>query len=290
MSWKAIHIFYYDNQDMILREGINAIMMKNQIENYFFIRYWENGPHIRLRMKDISEEVLGKVKSEIRQFIEDNESKVQVNKDEYRKMAQEFSKKENITADNMELIGNNTIKDWQYIPELEKYNGIEGVKIAEKEFVYSSKLVLLLLQTKPSQAKKYFLSAVFACMLIHYLYTENSEKEIFLEKYIKYWKYFTGYSEEALKRLKDNTEKYPVSVDALRKVKEFYENQFLAVLHKEVFSELKELVPDNAYILERFCFNFIHLFNNRIGMSPAEEVIMGYLGIKMVKEGGDRCD
>jgi thiopeptide-type bacteriocin biosynthesis protein len=53
-NWLSYHIFYSGNLDRCLIEGVrplvNRLRSANAIEQWFFIRYWNGGPHIRLRL------------------------------------------------------------------------------------------------------------------------------------------------------------------------------------------------------------------------------------------------
>jgi thiopeptide-type bacteriocin biosynthesis protein len=53
-DWISFHIFYEDNLDRLLVEGVRPILRQLQdtraIQGYFFVRYWNGGRHIRLRL------------------------------------------------------------------------------------------------------------------------------------------------------------------------------------------------------------------------------------------------
>ena len=42
------------------------------------------------------------------------------------------------------------------------------------------------------------------------------------------------------------------------------------------------MIEENA--INRFAVNFIHLFNNRIGITPSEEVLMGILTERIMED------
>ena len=52
-SWLSIHMFVWDYSlfDNLI-EHISSELKKADINNFFFIRYWEGGPHMRFRFKD----------------------------------------------------------------------------------------------------------------------------------------------------------------------------------------------------------------------------------------------
>src|SRR5690242_11628145 len=53
-NWISMHIFYASNPNPLLTEAVAPLIdeLKQQrlIQHYFFIRYWQEGPHIRLRL------------------------------------------------------------------------------------------------------------------------------------------------------------------------------------------------------------------------------------------------
>lgn len=281
MSWRCIHIFYYDNHDFIIRAGLTPILSRNNIENFFFIRYWENGPHIRLRIKDIDDQLFEKIKYDICNFIKTNPSKLIINKDKYIKRASEYGKKEKNFTNNKGIISNNTVKDWVYEPEFKKYHGIQGVPIAEKEFIYSSKLAMKILISEPSVSKKYMFGATFALLVLKNICSNSCEMGEFLSEYIKYWKNFSGVSDRSFLSIEESVKNYSVLPKSVEAIVEFYKNHSFDLLHKDIFDELRSLKGSPT---TSFCFNFIHLFNNRIGMSPAEEIVISFIGKKILGE------
>lgn len=284
MSWQSMHIFYYDNQDVILSECIDKILYENGVLDFFFIRYWENGPHIRLRLKDIGSIGFNKIMESIYNYIDINPSKMIVDEEEYKIRAKKLGEKENLKNIDEYIISNNQIKKYDYVPELKKYHGEFGIKIAEKEFIHSSKLVLKLLRSKPSQAQKYFYASVFAIILSDSLYETKEEKLVFFNRYTQYWKAFAMIPEHVLEKITKNAEKYPVNQPTLINMEKFYCQNSLYKLHKCIFEELNILTNNDLSVLERFCFNFVHLFNNRIGLSPVEEITVAYICKKILLE------
>src|SRR5215472_14113708 len=52
--WISIHIFYNGNRNHMLTTCLEPLVQdlrkRNLVQHYFFIRYWQEGPHIRLRL------------------------------------------------------------------------------------------------------------------------------------------------------------------------------------------------------------------------------------------------
>ena len=53
-NWISIHIFYASNANPMLIEAleplVNDLRERGLIRRYFFIKYWQEGPHVRLRL------------------------------------------------------------------------------------------------------------------------------------------------------------------------------------------------------------------------------------------------
>ncbi|GCD41056.1 thiopeptide-type bacteriocin biosynthesis protein [Streptomyces paromomycinus] len=52
-DWVGAHIFYDTGQDALLTDGVRPLVARltadGLVQRWFFLRYWEGGPHVRLR-------------------------------------------------------------------------------------------------------------------------------------------------------------------------------------------------------------------------------------------------
>jgi hypothetical protein len=135
--WLSAHLYYAEAQDVFLMNSVKPFVCNlaetGHTEQYFFIRYLEKGPHIRLRIKaDIIS-----IFSVIKPMLEDHfNSYFKKFPSHRRKIAiQKFAKKNNWFPDN-------SVQFIEYSPEVERYGGPEGILVAEKYFHLSSKTVL----------------------------------------------------------------------------------------------------------------------------------------------------
>ena len=137
-----------------------------------------------------------------------------------------------------------------------------------------------ILFSKPSTTKKYLFGAVFALLVLNNIYN-NSQIDNFLSEYIKYWKNFSGIYEDHFSKIQSRIKDYPINPESIKIISKFYQTNSFRSVHEDIFDNLKNLLNCP---LRSFCFNFIHLFNNRMGMAPAEEVIISFLGKKILGE------
>lgn len=53
--WVGIHVYYHEQQDRLLRDGVmplvTSLMHDQLVRDYFFVRHWRGGPHVRLRLR-----------------------------------------------------------------------------------------------------------------------------------------------------------------------------------------------------------------------------------------------
>lgn len=69
-----------------------------------------------------------------------------------------------------------------------------------------------------------------------------------------------------------------MNIESLRVIKKYFGELKNYDVHKKLYEELKTIADEKDIM--RFGFNFVHLFNNRIGIVPAEEVKANYAEIE----------
>ncbi len=124
---------YYYPFDEILRKVIQPFLKNHKIESFFFVKYFEDGPHIRLRMKlkgRENENIYSKMKSFFEEFLKNNASDIHLYEKNFK---ERFNSDWKIDA----------IEKTIYKPEIERYGGsIETMELCENQFQISSKNIL----------------------------------------------------------------------------------------------------------------------------------------------------
>ncbi|MEU8104681.1 thiopeptide-type bacteriocin biosynthesis protein [Nonomuraea muscovyensis] len=160
--WIAMHIYYTSNPNPLLLNCVQPLVRDLQrdglIRRYFFIRYWLEGPHVRLRLLPapgvdpaaitrIAEERVGEFLLRRPAVYEvDNEIMSGIYKDMY---LAEYSL-DQWNADygengTMPIQRNNSWIYRDYEPEFDRYGGPAGIELAEWHFEKSSDVVLSLI-------------------------------------------------------------------------------------------------------------------------------------------------
>ncbi len=129
--WASYHLFRGEPWEPFLTGAVEpfvaAAREEGLIESFFFIRYWERGPHIRLRLRtESAEELDARVHSYFADF---------------------FARSPSTRLTSQETwLPNDSVQNIAYEPEIERYGGPRRLLIAEEQFEASSRAVLAIVR------------------------------------------------------------------------------------------------------------------------------------------------
>nr|WP_172686361.1 lantibiotic dehydratase C-terminal domain-containing protein [Macrococcus caseolyticus]AIU53947.1 TclL [Macrococcus caseolyticus] len=249
MNWTSLHIFYFDNNKELLVKCIYNMYLNNFFDKFFYINYWDGGPHIRLRIANITKNEKEIIIKTIQKFIQENPSLSKISEKDYLITSNNFADKEN--SEILELQKNNTILEIEYKPEIDKYLNNEGVHISEDIFFISSLNSLTYLKNSPNKEMVYMHSLQFANYILKY-FLNTKQTVLFLKEYERYWHSFSNSDIKSTKLIRIPHKKFAEFDDPFSKIKANF-------THSEQMG---------------FIFNYIHLTNNRLGIKPFEEAIL----------------
>ncbi|WP_057491438.1 lantibiotic dehydratase C-terminal domain-containing protein [Streptococcus orisasini] len=236
-------------------------------QEFFFIRYWLGGPHIRLRVKitdgnnKTKENIFNEFQKSIRKFYKYN-----FNKYEWEDR-QNFYKNEIIDFegnDDLYWVENGLVKEIPYIQEIERYGGSSiSMQYSEEIFIESSKLSVLL--NRLSYEKRILVAFELFVNSINMYFQTYKEKINFLNVYNNFWKEY--------------------------KISEFkfkHYSQFKAIFNnpsnREIYLDYLKLLQPNAMFNEEILFSHLHMTNNRLGMGPYWDFKFSELYLKFMIE------
>jgi len=227
-TWIALHIFYASNQNPLLLDAVEPLVQdlreRGLIQRFFFIKYWQEGPHVRLRLLPAEganeEEIKQRTETAIAAYLQRrpalynaaDESIAPFYKDIFIwEYGQEKWIEKYGTDGTMPVQANNYLKFTEYEPEYGRYGGEEGVKLAEWHFEKSSEIILKLIRKTNLHVRTIMLGQSVQLALIFCLVFMDSDEEIvaFLKRYIEMWdgpfvqrgSNFTGTMEKIFKRM-----------------------------------------------------------------------------------------
>ena len=266
--WKSKHIFIHDY--VLIEE-----FLKNDLlpfldlleKEYFFIRYWDGGPHIRLRYRDHSEgDKFDEKLEELVYSFKNRHKEHEFGEILYNKAIIETEK---ITPDR--LYPNFSIQNIEYIPELQRYGGEVAIGFSEDLFVNSSKMASEIIR-KFEHRHRYLMaidliygSAEIAKKIGYF----DEEKQFFLA-YREVWKQFSN---------RDKIESVDVAIaNRVNKIRQgvlnlgFYQNYFNAFEEAIKAIKIRQTVILPEYI-HFIIISHLHMLNNRLGIAPEQEYI-----------------
>ena len=192
-KWLSYHLanhtsVYGNEMDDFLGKNvatiINHLQLDNLIDKFFFIRYAEAGPHIRLRLhSDVASEAV----------IYDT---IRLNGQKYFAKILKSNLSEKITTQlpkqfQVTFFEDQSINKIEYIKETDRFGGIDAIKIVEDEFCNSSKFALEIFATNQniSRTQKLWISY----LMLNYFLTV-----VFQEEYEEWVIFLVNYSRAAL--------------------------------------------------------------------------------------------
>ncbi len=140
-AWLAAYLFYGEPWETFLIEAVQPFVAQTlasgAAEKFFFIRYWEQGPHVRLRFKAETAVLAEQVRPQLEPYFTRY----------FLRVPSQRVEPQGCRAADLQWRPNHTICFVPYEPEIERYGGPVGMAIAEEQFHLSSRVVLELLSS-----------------------------------------------------------------------------------------------------------------------------------------------
>lgn len=263
-NWKSYHMFLWDYSvfDSVIMY-IYSHLNDEEKEKLFFIRYWEGGPHLRVRIQEnASQRIEVILKRAIQNTIKQYPyiRNIELNKEEY--YLETFTDGEKIDVKQMPWYENMSIVEIPYKPELDRYGGRDLIGYSEKLFCISSKLTNKLLNLKLSSLKK--------IIIFYYFITEITKTNLPSEEFIGKFYSLGGrfWRNLGVEQSLDEQE--------MSKIHMLASELHLQPLLEEFIEKLGDLYSvifnfDHDYA-DSVLFSHLHMFANRLGVNISSEL------------------
>ena len=131
--WLAAYIYVVEPWETLLEAAVAPLVARvfeqGWAERWFFIRYWERGPHLRLRFFGDPVTLEEKLKPELDRVLTDY-------------LKRHPTRRFDHETPNPDFFPNDSLQYIEYEPEVERYGGPVGMGISERQFEASSRAVL----------------------------------------------------------------------------------------------------------------------------------------------------
>lgn len=289
-EWRPLHIYLpMSLQPGFLRDVIRPVVQDAGMrDRIWYLRYWQGGPHIRLRLHRASEETVESVRSALAAAVPSLTAE-QAAEYEQQSSAQpglaglEGAKPEDVRAPG-------TVEPALYSPEFAKYGGTSGLRIAEELFRSTSTAVLDLLADRTDRELKASpagLAIRVMAMSLKGSGLDMEQSQDFLGVYQEDWLRWVppGYDE----KWADMYEKTRMRVTSLcgavwrDGITDVFHDAYARALNSTRAAQSGS--PDGdprELVLEGTPYsgclaNYIHTTNNRLGILPAAEAFLAYV-------------
>jgi len=148
-DWLSIHVFYQGNQDRLLTEAVvpalDQLTRCGSAARWFFLRYWEGGPHLRVRMRvrpGRADAATGQLFELVTGYLRANPSRLWLDAAGYQQLASMLASWERRSDYEISMRPNDSVAVVPYQPERDVYGDGESLASAERHFVESSQIAL----------------------------------------------------------------------------------------------------------------------------------------------------
>lgn len=151
-SWVSAHLFYHGDQDAVIVGVVKPVVERlgraGLADGFFFLRYWEGGPHVRLRVRtrpEQAEEVRSAIEETAAEFYRTSPSQSELTEQGYTESAAALAALEQMTDYDTVLHPDNSVAFIDYVPETSVFGSGRALEAVEKQFMAASALAVELI-------------------------------------------------------------------------------------------------------------------------------------------------
>ncbi|MDT7713423.1 MAG: hypothetical protein QOG46_2198 [Pseudonocardiales bacterium] len=281
-GWHALHAFLaagLEETDAYLTETVgpaaNDAVRSREASAWFFIRYWEDGHHVRLRLRDVTPERAATVEAALAAGL-------------LERAAPEASSRSGVHA-------------VPYEPELERYGGPDGVAISEELFAVSSQVALAVVARTPERPARLATALTMLLVFVDELGLPPLEAVRWLRTNVAIWPLAREAGGIDLPAVRDRAERDFLARERvlLRQAQRVREHEgegsvFSAwgdavartlARYREIESEGRLAAPGLQLMRSQ-----LHMFHNRLGLTIGDECHLQWLASMILAAAGPRVD
>ena len=298
-DWRAWHIFFQsvDTLDRMLVEGLlpEVRSLGSGVE-FFFLRYWENGPHIRARFRGLDDEQFLALGDRLRLSAESIIATTPSTLEQPPTGHPTASWQNN---PRMIRFAPGKTVEIMYEPEFRRYGGRHGLSVNEHLFDASSRLALVIIEkTMAAPERRTNIALTLTATAIAQVVTDRDQLTEFLQVMKEQWRSYlsdaTAAEEQAQRSFSAASDELRAMVSVNCLPSSASKLQPLAERWRQIlaphFSEMRALAADRLLVhpltgipaegpdqleaaLQNIMLSQIHMMNNRLGIVPQQEFL-----------------
>jgi hypothetical protein len=276
-EWVSAHVFCSDGLDPLLTDAVRPLVGElvaaNLVRGCFFLRYWEGGPHLRLRLlpaADNHARVRELVAERCAEHLRRRPSTTPVDARRYAESAARLARYEGLGAYTQTLYPNDSVQFIAYRPEHHRYGHGADLRAVESHFTDSSQIALAVVSAGAAPAARE--TVAFCAALLARLRFPAAPTDAFSGS-------FHGPDGLTPAEMDD---RYARQRDRLRtlgtRLRAPQESSGAIGAWQASIARLAETLTGRP--VESIVDTCVHLFCNRLGVSLAEESYIRYLAAR----------
>ncbi|MEU1662997.1 lantibiotic dehydratase C-terminal domain-containing protein [Streptomyces sparsogenes] len=178
--WTAVHLFHQGDLDTLLLEAVvpalTGLVHEGRVLGHFFLRYWEGGPHLRVRILSAppagagAHDTARQLVARWNTWLRDHPSPRSVDEAAYLGFAGQAAAREGLSGYEPWRALHDHAEIRPYLPEHDRYGTGASVAAVERHFMEASDCAETLLARRPAPAER--LSAGLAVVLLTWAVVE----------------------------------------------------------------------------------------------------------------------
>ncbi|WP_159839922.1 lantibiotic dehydratase C-terminal domain-containing protein [Nocardia sp. CY41] len=156
--WVSAHIFYQGSLNTVVTDLVGPLTQQlsndGSISDWFYLRYWDGGPHVRLRLLPAHGVAAGRIRRSVLSaattFFEVNPSRTQLSQRDYRSYAHRLAAREGAQSFSDTLFPNQSVQFIAYAREHDRYGTGRAIAAVEQHFGRASRMATAIVTAAPS--------------------------------------------------------------------------------------------------------------------------------------------
>jgi hypothetical protein len=181
-AWVSAHLFCHTDLDALLmhavRPAVTELAESKAIGGFFFLRYWDGGPHIRLRLSVADPAAIGLIRTTIDQkcgsYLREHRAVEPIGQVRYARTASELARLEGVTRYRRDPYPDGTLRFFRYHREYSRY-GDEAVMAAVEQHLMAASIIALSLVCATTRAQR---RAAAFCMTLLAALSRDARRQV----------------------------------------------------------------------------------------------------------------